>query len=284
MTLRKLPEPRALARPACYQADPPSDLFAEWAAHPLAAEADDPATLSIYDVIGADMFGDGVTAKRVAGVLRRVGAEPVTVNINSPGGDMFEGIAIYNLLRQHPAAVTVNILGIAASAASVIAMAGDEIAVGTGALIMIHNAWGAVVGNRHDMTEAAAVFAEFDAALADIYTARTGVRRGEIEKMLDAETFMRGAEAVQIGFADRVDGALAPDPAPANDSRGRAIHARRRAEGALAKAGVTRSDRAGLIDDLLSTGIARDADPEPAARDAGISETAVRQLIDILKS
>jgi len=98
-------------------------------------------TISIYDVIGYDFFGDGVTARRIAGALRNMGEGPVTVNINSPGGDMFEGLAIYNLLREHPGEVTVKVLGLAASAASVIAMAGDTVQIARAGFYMVHNAW-----------------------------------------------------------------------------------------------------------------------------------------------
>src|SRR5690606_40681426 len=106
-----------------------------------------------------------------------IGSQDITVRINSPGGDMFEGIAIYNLLRAHPAKVTVEGLGWAASAASIIAMAGDEIRMGLGSFMMVHTAWGIVIGNRHDMRDAATLFDRFDAAIADIYQARTGMKR-----------------------------------------------------------------------------------------------------------
>ncbi len=88
------------------------------------AAATDDNSISVFDVIGQDYWGEGVTAKRIAGALRAMNGADVTVNINSPGGDMFEGLAIYNLLREYEGRVTVKVLGIAASAASVIAMAG----------------------------------------------------------------------------------------------------------------------------------------------------------------
>ena len=91
------------------------------------AASEDDNTISILDPIGEDWYGNGVTSKRVSAALRAIGKTDVTVSINSPGGDYFEGLAIYNLLRDHPAKVTVKIVGIAASAASVIAMAADEV-------------------------------------------------------------------------------------------------------------------------------------------------------------
>jgi ATP-dependent protease ClpP protease subunit len=97
-----------------------------------------------------------ITAKGVAAQLRAIGDRPVEVQINSPGGDMFEGFAIYNVLREHPQAITVKIMGMAASAASIIAMAGDTIEIGAASFIMIHNCEVVAVGNRHDMAETAA--------------------------------------------------------------------------------------------------------------------------------
>ena len=102
MTLRRMPEAKSFARPQNFQWDAPSDVMAKWAERPLAAESDDPNTISIYDVIGEDFWtGGGFTAKRMSAALRSIGKNDVTVKINSPGGDMFEGIAIYNLLREH---------------------------------------------------------------------------------------------------------------------------------------------------------------------------------------
>ena len=124
MSLRKLPEAKAFQKPTNFQWDAPSDVLAKWAESPQAAEADDPNTVSIYDVIGEDWWtGGGFTAKRMSAALRSLGKGPVTVAINSPGGDMFEGIAMYSMLREHPGEVTIKVMGLAASAASIIAMA-----------------------------------------------------------------------------------------------------------------------------------------------------------------
>ena len=98
--------------------------------------------ITMFDIIGEDFWsGGGVTAKGVAAQLRAIGDRPVEVQINSPGGDMFEGIAIYNVLREHPQAITVKVMGMAASAASIIAMAGDTVEIGAASFIMIHNCW-----------------------------------------------------------------------------------------------------------------------------------------------
>lgn len=289
MSLRQLPEAPTMARPQNYQWDAPSDVLAKWAEHSFAAApgADADATISIFDVIGEDGWtGGGVTAKRISAALRSIGNRDVIVRINSPGGDMFEGIAIYNLLRTHPAKVTVEVLGWAASAASIIAMAGDVIRMGLGSFMMVHNAWGLVIGNRHDLREAASLFDGFDAALADIYEARTGMARVEIERLMDAGTFMTAAQAVEYGFADAVDDGVA---APSGDAKStdRRLMARRQTEAALAKAGFTRTMRSEMLSELIGSAT-RDAGQPSAARDAGdnpeLNAAALQRLIDTIRS
>lgn len=285
MSLRQLPEARTFALPQNLQWDAPSDVLARWAETPLAAveRAD---TISIFEVIGEDFWtGGGFTAKRMSAALRSIGDKPVTVQINSPGGDLFEGLAIFNLLRSHKQKVTVEVLGWAASAASIIAMAGDEIVMGLGTFMMVHNAWGIVIGNRHDFREAADLFESFDGAIVDVYEARTGSTRKEIEKLMDAETFMGPTEAVEHGFADRVDDALGGDKADSNNSTKvePALMARRRTEAALARAGFSRSQRAEMLAEITSKPAARDAGHN-APRDAGVSPADIRQLIETLKT
>lgn len=163
------------------------------------AEADD-ETIGIYGVIG-DEWGDGMTAGRMAGLLRYIGDKPVTVVINSPGGDVFEGIAIYNMLKEHSKPVTVKIVGIAASAASVIALAGDSVQIAKSAFYMIHNAWTIALGNRHDMREVADFLEPFDKAMAEVYADFSGLDIDEIIQMMDSETYITGSDAIEKGFA-----------------------------------------------------------------------------------
>jgi ATP-dependent protease ClpP protease subunit len=282
MSIRNLPQAAVPMRPQNFQWDAPSDVLGRWADSPQAAASEDAATITIYDVIGTDWWtGEGVTTKRISAALRSIGNSPVTVNINSPGGDMFEGIAIYNLLAAHPERVTVNVMGLAASAASIIAMAGDTINLGTGSFLMIHNSWGVVIGNRHDMREAADLFDGFDGALVDIYHARTGMKKAEIAKLLDGETFMGPDQAISLGFAD---GTIA-DPAPAARAQGgpdKALLARRQTEAALARAGFSRGDRQQMISAL--GGAQRDASAtDTAARDVGKLQPGLNALIDTFR-
>ncbi len=283
MSLRKLPEARTFPRPQNYQWDTPSGVLTKWAEHPLAATpgADGDTTISMFDVIGEDGWsGGGVTANRISAALRSIGNKDITVRINSPGGDMFEGIAIYNLLRAHPAKVTVEVLGWAASAASIIAMAGDDIRMGFGSFMMVHNAWGLVIGNRHDMRDAATLFDQFDAAIADIYAARARMKRADIEQLMDAETFMSSEQAVEYGFADVVDDAQIHAETNASAQVRPEIRAKRRIDAALAQQGISRTERRKMF---CQIGGMHDA-ADTATHDAGFHAAAIQRLIDTIRS
>ena len=228
----------------------------------IQAAADDDTSISVFDVIGHDYWeGGGVTAKRIAAALRSIGERDVTVNINSPGGDLFEGLAIYNLLREHKGSVTVKVLGVAASAASIIAMAGDEIQIARAGFLMIHNAWILAAGNRHDLRSYADYLEPFDASMVDVYAARTGQDAGSIGKMMDGETWIGGSAAVEQGFADAL---LASDEVAAGEEKPTAL-AVRRMEVALRASGMSAADAKRLISDLKAG--QRDAGG-PGERDA----------------
>lgn len=216
-----------------------------------AAAQDTDNTISIFEPIGYDWWtGEGVTAKRISGALRAIGRDnPVTVNINSPGGDMFEGLAIYNLLREHPGEVTVKVLGLAASAASVITMGGDEIQIARAGFLMIHNCWCMAMGNRHELKAMAETLEPFDLAMADIYAARSENGIDDVQAMMDAETWIGGSQAVEQGFAD---GLLSADEIAEDDEAASARAAAHRLDLALAKAGMPRSERRKLISEYKS--------------------------------
>lgn len=178
-------------------------LAKDFAKFEVEAAADNP-TISIFDVIGEGVDGSGVSPARVAGALRSIGSRALTVEINSPGGNYFDGVAIYNLLRRHDAQVTVQVLGVAASAASIVAMAGDRIEIAHNAEIMIHQARGLFFGTADEMADAMGVLQKLDGAMADTYAARTGVGRDKLLAMMKAETFISGKDAVELKFADAV--------------------------------------------------------------------------------
>lgn len=221
-----------------------------WHAGLQAADKDADRTISVYDVIGYDYWtGEGVTAKRIAGALRGMGAGPVTVNVNSPGGDMFEGLAIYNLLREHDGEVTVKVLGLAASAASVIAMAGDKVQMARAGFLMIHNAWVMAIGNRNDLVEVADTLKPFDDAMASIYAARTGREMKAMAKLMDAETWIGGQAAIDDGFADEF---LPSDQVKKGDGKASAS-AVRRIEAGLRASGMPKSEAMRLISEIKSS-------------------------------
>lgn len=241
------------------------------------------ATITMFDMIGEDFWsGGGITAKSVAAQLRAIGDRPVEVQINSPGGDMFEGIAIYNVLREHPQPISIKVMGMAASAASIIAMAGDTIEIGAASFLMIHNCWVMAVGNRHDMAETATWLEPFDQAMADVYAARTGVNAAQIAKWMDAETYMSGSVAVDRGFADTLlpaDQVTVDDKAKASDREANSLRAM---ELTLVSAGLTRTQARERIKEIKGTpGAAPEATPG-----AGDTELvgALAGLLDTLRA
>ncbi|MDI3274876.1 head maturation protease, ClpP-related [Pseudomonas sp. AL03] len=248
MTLKTLPaapEARPCAQVHC---DLTPKALERWNPSIKAASTDD-NTITIYDPIGYDWWtGEGVTAKRISAALRSIGDSDVVVKINSPGGDVFEGLAIYNLFREHKGKVTVQILGLAASAASFIAMAADEIQIARAGFLMIHNSWTMAAGDRNDIREVADFLEQIDGTLADIYSVRTGDPIDAMSKLMDVETWMGGAAAIDAGFAD----SLLSSDAAIEDVSASAPHqvAARRMDLILAKQGMPRSERRALIQEL----------------------------------
>src|SRR5690554_1610966 len=159
------------------------------------------ATIWLYDVIGDEMWG-GVSAKTFVKDLAAVTAPTIHLRINSPGGDVFDARAMVTALRQHPARVIAHIDGLAASAASYIALAADEVEMADGAFLMIHNAWGVVVGNRHDLLDMAETLEKIDATILADYQARTHRSSSDIQEWMDKETWFTAAEALEAGFVD----------------------------------------------------------------------------------
>ena len=161
--------------------------------------------LEVYDLIGEDFFGQGITAKSFSDAIAAAGEfSRIALHINSPGGDSYEGATIYNMLRGLGKPVTVYIDGLAASAAATVAMSGDEIIMGTGTNLMIHNAWSIAAGSAADLRKTADVLDTVSSSLADIYAERTGMDKKDIQSMMDAETWMDAETAVAKGFATKV--------------------------------------------------------------------------------
>lgn len=163
---------------------------------------------------------------------------------------MFEGFAIYNLLREHKGKVTVKVLGLAASAAADIIMAGDEIQIARAAFIMIHNGWIVAIGDKNDLRQAADWLEAFDQMGVDICAARTGISSGKIAQMMDDETWIGGEDAVKQGFADTL---LDSDQVQHVAFHLQDQSAARKIEAHMIRAGVPRSERRKLIQENKSS-------------------------------
>src|SRR5581483_6424383 len=166
----------------------------------VAAAGDEPAEILLYDEIGYW----GVTAKDFMQGLAAAGDGPLTLRINSPGGDVFDGLAIYNALRARKAPVTCVVDGLAASAASFIAMAGASTVMAEQSMLMIHNAWGICMGDRNDMLDMAAVMDKIDSQLGDIYAGKCGKPAADLRTMMDDETWFTSNEAKDAGLCDSI--------------------------------------------------------------------------------
>ena len=167
----------------------------------MQAKEDQTADIYIYDEIG----GWGISARRFTEDLISLGnLSHINLHIHSPGGEVFDGIAIYNQLKNHSATITVYIDGLAASMASVIAMVGDTVIMPKNAMIMIHKPWGVSWGDANDMREYADLLDKLENVLIPAYVAKTGKTTEEITAMLEQETWLDGDECVEHGFADKV--------------------------------------------------------------------------------
>jgi ATP-dependent protease ClpP protease subunit len=184
-----------------------------------AADGSDEAEVMLYDEIGGWW---GANALDLIAELRQISTPRMRVRINSPGGSVFEGIAIANALRSHPAAVTVQIDGIAASIASVIAMAGDRIEMAPNTMLMIHDASGMCFGPASEMEEMAELLDLISDNIADAYAARAGGTREQWRARMQAETWYLPEDAVEAGLADEAtqtpqQSQPQPEPEPGPD-------------------------------------------------------------------
>lgn len=160
--------------------------------------------LYIYEDIGSGWFG-GIGPNDVKEALAEVGAiDTLNIYINSPGGSVFDGMAIYNQLKRFSARKIVHVDGIAASIASVIAMCGDEIVIAPNAMMMIHDPFGIAAGTAKEMRDMADAMDKVGETIRDTYVARTKQAASDIENWMHAETWMKAEEAKARGFVDRI--------------------------------------------------------------------------------
>lgn len=171
------------------------------------AQSQEEADILIYGDIGESFWSEeSVTAKSFRKDLDAVGnVKRLNIYINSSGGNIFDAQAIFSMLQRHAAQKTVYVDGIAASAASVIAMAGDKIIMPVNALIMIHRAWTFMAGNSNDMRKIADTLEIIDRTIIEVFSARTGLEEDKIIELMDVETWMTAEEAISYGFADEIE-------------------------------------------------------------------------------
>jgi len=165
------------------------------------------ADLYIYgDIVSYKWFENDVTANEFRKELNAIGdVKTLNIYINSYGGDVFQGQAIYSMLKRHKASKTVYIDGIAASAASFIAMSGDKIIMPSNAMMMIHRAWTIGFGNANDFLKLAADMDKIDESIMSTYQDKTGMELEKIKQLMDDETWMNADDAVEMGFADEIE-------------------------------------------------------------------------------
>lgn len=181
------------------------------------------AEIILYAGIGQDWWGDGsmISAKQFNEEIKKLdpATSELTIRINSPGGDVFDGIAIYNRIKQLKMKKIVYIDGLAASISSIIALAGDEIVMGDGALYMIHLPWTMAMGNRMEIDSTVNLLMDIEEQMIGIYAKRTSMSRAEIKMALEATTWMGADEAIEKGFVDKKMDESLPIAASAMESK-----------------------------------------------------------------
>ncbi len=162
--------------------------------------------ITIYGVIGDGWFSDSFSANDIDRALNNAGDNDIIINLNSPGGDAFDGISIFNRLKRHNGKVTIHVDGWACSAASIIAMAADRLVMELGSMMMIHEAGSIVWGSKKDMRKEADVLEELEEGIIDIYMTKAKESREDIRNKVDEETWFSAKNALEIGFADVAQG------------------------------------------------------------------------------
>ena len=161
--------------------------------------------LFVYGDISDSAYWDEVGAKEFVADLSKVTSNDITVRINSGGGSVFAGFAMYNSLKQHKANITVRVDGLAGSAASIIAMAGDKIIMPLGSMMFIHNSWTYAAGNASELSDYADMLKKIDASMLEVYKAKTGLDEKAIKDLMDKDSWLTAFEAKELGFATDVE-------------------------------------------------------------------------------
>lgn len=241
----------------------------------------DAAEILIYDIVGWPF----IEADTFVRDLSTISAKTITVRINSPGGDVFDGTAIFNALKNHPARIVTRVEGLAASIASIIALAGDEVQAHANTMFMIHNSWAVGIGDQHALRETADILAKIDSNILDVYYAKTGHGKKELKQMMNDETWFTAKEAEERGFVDTIIETQAsaqarfdlsmfanvPEDMTARASGGRDL-TQREIERALRDAGASRSF-------AKSVAVGRSAGNDGDQRDVESLKSSIKAMI-----
>jgi ATP-dependent Clp protease, protease subunit len=166
-------------------------------------EESNEATIYMYGSIGQGWFAD-ISSKEVQQQLNDLDSSKINIHLNSGGGDVFESIAIHNLLKNHKAEIIIHVDGLAASGASVIAMAADKIIMNSNSMLMIHNAWTVSAGNSKELRKVADDLDKIDKSVLESYTSKFVGEREELKQLLADETWLTAEEALSLGLADEI--------------------------------------------------------------------------------
>lgn len=226
--------------------------------------ADDVAEVFIYDAI--DIFG--VDAEMFVRDLKQITAPKIRVRLNTPGGSVFDGMAIFNALKSHGAEIETQIDGLAASMGSVIALAGDTVKMSENAFYMIHDPFGIAVGTAEEMRKTADLLDKVGDQITSIYAKKTGLELSELGEMMDAETWFTAEEALDAGFIDEITNKVEVNNRfdlsaflhPPEALREEAPERERGLEKALREAGLSRSKAKAMVVKAKEQFCQRDAD------------------------
>ncbi len=175
-------------------------------AHELIGYDDGTTDILLYDEIGADDWGAGISAKDFVKDLASLSGSDVKLRINSPGGAVSDGVAMYQALKNHKGKVTAVVEGMAASIATVIMLGADEVVASKSSVIMIHQPWTVAFGNAKELREMADVLDVFGETILNAYIEKTGASPEVLNELMDAESFLTAEAALELGLVDRIEG------------------------------------------------------------------------------
>lgn len=250
------------------------------------AEVAGEVTVYLYDVIvGTDEEAEwwgGVSAQTFVKEIRAIDASVIHLRINSPGGDVFAARAMEQALREHKAKIITHVDGYAASAASYLALAGDEVEIAAGGFFMIHKAWTYAYGNADDMAASSSLLEKIDDSLVASYAKETGQEPDQLREWMRAETWINSDEAVALGFADRVAVGAVKDSTnwdlSAYEHAPEAKPAAKTVGSLVVNVTINEAEIRSWVDGALIAGGWKSPEPEPKAPEPQNTDELLRKL------